>query len=108
MINFFRRIRKQLINENKFQNYFKYAIGEVVIIMLGIFFALQLQNWNEKRKQEALFKVTLEQLYNTITDDSWYFDAMAILSEQIVNEIDLLLAYKDTIPDDRLPLAIYL
>ena len=107
MINFFRRIRKQLIKENKFRNYFKYALGEVVIIMMGIFFALQLQNWNEKRKQEALFKVTLEQLYNTITDDSWHFESMANLTEQIVDAIDLLLAYNDTIPDQRLPMDIW-
>ena len=107
MINFFRRIRKQLINKNKFRNYFKYALGEVVIIMLGIFFALQLQNWNEKRKQEALFKVTIEQLYNTITDDSWHFDLMVNITEQMVYNLDLLLAYNDSIYDDRLPSGLW-
>lgn len=107
MINFFRRIRKQLINENKFRNYFKYAFGEVVIIMLGIFFALQLQNWNEKRKQEALFKVTIEQLYNTITDDSWHFDLMVNITEQMVHNLDLLLAYYDSNYDDRLPSGLW-
>ena len=107
MINFFRNIRKQLTNENKFRNYFKYALGEVVIIMLGIFFALQLQNWNEKRQQEALFKVTLEQLYNTITDDSWHFDLMVNITEQMVYNLDLLLAYNDSIYDDRLPSGLW-
>ena len=70
MINFFRKIRKQLANENKFQRYFRYAFGEVALIMIGIFMALQLNNWNENRKQETQFKVTLEQLYNTIKFDS--------------------------------------
>ena len=107
MINFFRNIRKQLVKENKFRNYFKYALGEVVIIMLGIFFALQLQNWNEKRKQEARFKANLEQLYNTITDDSWHFDQMAGLTERIVNTLDLLLDYNDNLPEDRLPAGLW-
>ena len=66
MINFFRKIRRQLANENKFQRYMRYAIGEVILIMLGIFMALQLQNWNEKRKQDAEFKVTLELIYNAL------------------------------------------
>jgi len=46
MINFFRKIRKKLANENKFQKYFRYAFGEVALIMIGIFIALQLNNWN--------------------------------------------------------------
>ncbi len=107
MLNIFRKIRKQLANENNFKKYFRYALGEVVIIMLGIFFALQLQNWNEKRKQEALFKVTLEQLYNTITDDSWHFDATSNLTEGIVNTIDQLLVYNDSIPTEGLPMGLW-
>ena len=107
MINFFRNIRKQLTNENNFNTYFRYALGEVVIIMLGIFFALQLQNWNEKRQQEAQFKVTLEQLYNTITDDSWHFDATSNLTEGIVNAIDQLLVYNDSMPAERLPMGLW-
>ncbi|MBT8394911.1 MAG: hypothetical protein HKO81_08445 [Flavobacteriaceae bacterium] len=107
MINFFRIIRRQLVKENKFRNYFKYAFGEVVIIMLGIFFALQLQIWNEKRKKEALFKVTLEQLYNTITDDASQFEAMVSLTEQMVNTMDLLLELNDTIPEEILPMGLW-
>lgn len=107
MINFFRKIRRQLANENNFKKYFRYAFGEVVIIMLGIFFGLQLQNWNEKRKQEAQFKVTLEQLYNTITDDSWYYDNTSNLTEGIVNVLDELLAYNDSVPAGRLPIGLW-
>ena len=59
MLNFFRKIRRQLANENKFLKYFRYAFGEAVLIMLGIFMALQLQNWNENRKQEAQFKTQI-------------------------------------------------
>jgi len=107
MINFFRKIRKQLANENKFQRYLRYAIGEVLLIMLGIFMALQLQNWNEKRKQEIRFKNTLEQLYNTITDDSWYFDFAARNAQNNINTIDSLLNFNDSIPPQILPMAMW-
>ena len=107
MINFFRNIRRQLANENKFQRYFRYAFGEVALIMIGIFMALQLQNWNEKRKQEIQFKATLEQLYNTITDDLWYYDDATNNSKNVVNTIDELLNYTDGMPFQDLPMNLW-
>ncbi len=107
MINFFRNIRRQLSNENKFQRYFRYAIGEVLLIVLGIFIALQLQNWNEKRKQDVQFKTTLEQLYNTITDDLWYYDFSTNEAKNIVSTIDELLVYNDSMPYQGLPMRLW-
>jgi len=51
MIKFFRKIRQRLIIENKFSKYLLYAIGEIILIVLGILIALQMNNWNETRKQ---------------------------------------------------------
>ncbi|MCW5518091.1 DUF6090 family protein [Muriicola sp. Z0-33] len=50
MIKFFRRIRQQLLTENKFSKYLLYAIGEIVLVVIGILIALQINNWNEQRK----------------------------------------------------------
>ena len=50
MINFLRRIRRDLINENKTSIYLIYAVGEVVLVVFGILIALQIDNWNENRK----------------------------------------------------------
>ena len=107
MINFFRKIRKRLANENKFQRYMRYAIGEVLLIMLGIFMALQLQNWNEKRKQETRFKSTLEQLYTTINYDAEVFNRHSIMFREHYNLIDYLLYNPDTIQDQDLPGIFY-
>jgi uncharacterized membrane-anchored protein YhcB (DUF1043 family) len=49
MIKFFRHIRKSLISENKMSKYFKYAIGEIILVMIGILLALQVNNWNQNR-----------------------------------------------------------
>ena len=50
MIKFFRHIRKSLLMENKTGKYFKYAIGEIVLVVIGILIALQINTWNEKQK----------------------------------------------------------
>ena len=51
MIKFFRRIRQQLLSENKTGKYFKYAIGEIILVVIGILIALSINNWNEIRKE---------------------------------------------------------
>jgi hypothetical protein len=51
MIKIFRKIRHNLLMENKTGKYFKYAIGEIVLVVIGILIALQINNWNETRKQ---------------------------------------------------------
>ena len=49
MIKFFRIIRQQLLPENKFSKYLIYAIGEIVLVVIGILIALQINNSNNKR-----------------------------------------------------------
>lgn len=49
MIKFFRHIRKNLLMDNKTSKYFKYALGEILLVMIGILLALQVNNWNTKR-----------------------------------------------------------
>ena len=73
MIKFFRQIRQQLVMENKTSKYLKYAIGEIVLVMIGILLALQVNNWNEHRKQKY---VELELLYSLVTDLDGNIDAL--------------------------------
>ena len=54
MIIFFRRIRKRLAAENKPIQYLRYAIGEIVLVVIGILIALQIHNWNEDKKLRAI------------------------------------------------------
>jgi len=48
MIPFFRKIRKKLADDNKPMKYARYAIGEIVLVVMGILIALQINNWNEE------------------------------------------------------------
>ncbi|PJB18814.1 MAG: hypothetical protein CO117_06960 [Flavobacteriaceae bacterium CG_4_9_14_3_um_filter_33_16] len=64
MIKFFRNIRKKLIEQSKFRNYFFYAIGEILLVVIGILIALQVGTWNEQRKldkQQQLYLMRLLQ-----------------------------------------------
>lgn len=49
MIRFLRHLRRQLLSENKFSRYLLYAFGEIVLVVLGILIALQINNWNNRR-----------------------------------------------------------
>ncbi len=53
MIKFFRKIRQRLLSENKFSKYLLYAIGEIILVVIGILIALQINNWNEGKKSQA-------------------------------------------------------
>jgi len=65
MIKFFRKIRYDLMEKNKTGKYFKYAIGEIVLVVIGILIALQINNWNENQKLEK----TTEDYYTQLLDD---------------------------------------
>ena len=69
MIGFFRRIRRKMANENKFVQYSRYAIGEIVLVMVGILLALQVNNWSENIKRETLEISTLKELKENIQQD---------------------------------------
>ena len=62
MINFFRKTRKKLADDNKPLKYLRYAVGEIVLVVIGILIALQINNWNEGRKDRVLEKKLLENL----------------------------------------------
>ena len=68
MIKFFRKIRQKLLTENKFSKYLLYAIGEIVLVVIGILIALQINNWNELRKannrEHSLYQNILIDLEN--------------------------------------------
>ena len=53
MIKFFTKIRYNLLEKNKTGKYFKYAIGEIILVVIGILIALTINNWNEDRKQRV-------------------------------------------------------
>ena len=88
MINFFRKIRQKTLTENKFGKYLTYAIGEIILVVIGILIALSINNWNQERQQ----KKVLNNIYATIKVD---------LQQDIVN-IDEIVNSSQSIKKDYL------
>ena len=65
MIKFFRKIRQNLLSEGNTGKYLKYAIGEIILVVIGILIALQINNWNEARKLQN----TMQSVYSIIKTD---------------------------------------
>lgn len=77
MIKFFRKIRQELLLEGKTTKYFKYAIGEISLVVIGILIALQFNNSNEQRKNLKLVKETIDGLETELLEN--YYEANSAL-----------------------------
>lgn len=62
MINFFRKTRKKMANDNRPIKYMRYAIGEIALVVIGILIALQINNWNELRKSNIEERKALDNI----------------------------------------------
>jgi len=93
MIKFFRRIRQKSLTENKFSKYILYALGEIVLVVIGILIAIQLNEWrhdssNNNQKQIVLkalqleFETNLEQM-----DTVLFYNGKILKTYPLVNEI---------------------
>ena len=69
MIKFFRKLRFKSMEQNKTGKYIKYAIGEIILVVIGILIALQINNWNEAWKETKQETVILKSLQNNIKSD---------------------------------------
>lgn len=91
MIKFFRRIRQKLLSENKFSKYLLYAIGEIILVVIGILIALQINNWNERRKNTAKESVLLKQINRDFRSNKIQLDSIKIAHHKAIEGCDALL-----------------
>lgn len=93
MIHFFRRIRQGLLSQNRFSKYLLYAIGEILLVVIGILIALGINNWNENQKTEEKIKQFLislkSELSNDLTEIDVVTDAQVARSNRITQAIVL-------------------
>ncbi len=88
MIKFFRKIRQNLLMENKTGKYFKYAIGEIILVVVGILIALQINNWNEGINKDELEKSYLITIKDNLNQDIEDFDKQIQNLKAQINDID--------------------
>jgi len=94
MLKFFRKIRKKLIEQNNVRKYLLYATGEILLVVIGILIALQVNNWNEERKLKLLEVSYYESLLQDLQTDSTEYDfrkmTAGLNANKILNIIDFI------------------
>lgn len=84
MITLLRKIRQRLLKENHFPKYLLYAAGEILLVMIGILLALQVNNWNEKRLNQQKEITTIHALQNElIINQEYHYTLLEGLEENV-------------------------
>lgn len=91
MLTFFKKIRRSLLSENKFKKYFSYAMGEIILVVIGILIALQINNWNTKRTDQDNIKVFAVSLIKELEGDINEMDMRITQVNKINLRIDSLI-----------------
>lgn len=87
MIRFFRKIRQQLLSQDKFSKYLLYAVGEILLVVIGILIALQINNFNEDRKARDKEQIVLKNLKEDFLANQKIIDRSLAVHEYHLNEL---------------------
>jgi len=92
MIKFFHNIRKKLAAENKFFAYSRYAVGEIVLVVIGILIALQINNWNQSRLDRIEEKNILATLHDEFLENKKMLDSTTAVYKSAGNANKVLMS----------------
>ena len=108
MIKFFRKIRQNLLSEGKTIKYIKYAFGEIVLVVIGILIALQINNWNEERLENNREKITVQNLHTEFRENLRDLDSIQTILTRTIKATENIFGrfregeYQDTNQIDSL------
>ena len=91
MLKYFRKIRQRLIDESNLKRYLLYAIGEILLVMIGILLALQVNNWNQTNSDKRIANDYVSNLLTELNSDLDYFDQLIANNEKQKTYIDEIL-----------------
>lgn len=107
MIKFFRNIRQSLLSKNKIRNYLMYAVGEIALVVVGILIALQINTWNEERRdRKAEHQILLNLLSDLKSNEVILKDAELSIDIQ-VEQTKLMLGLMQENPTDSAIKQVY-
>ena len=93
MIKFFRKIRQKLLSENKFNRYLFYSFGEIILVVIGILIALQINNWNTDRINNNRVKQYAKSLVQDLENDIEMINVSQFQAKKSFKKIDSLKSY---------------
>ena len=120
MLTFFRRIRQTLLGTGQTRKYILYAFGEIALVVIGILIALQINNWNEARKERILGNEYLAKIYTDLKNDfiklQYILDQFEVQNESALAAAKIMesenqylvdtLKYRDDLKISSLPVDI--
>ncbi|EPR73980.1 hypothetical protein ADIWIN_0940 [Winogradskyella psychrotolerans RS-3] len=99
MIHYLRLIRQRLLSENKFSKYLLYAIGEITLVVIGILIALQINNWNDNRKQQIQEQKLLVSLKSDFLESKNRLQQTMYMQKNVIRKSsELIKMYEGKIP----------
>lgn len=90
MIKFFRKIRQSMLTENKFGKYLIYAIGEIVLVVIGILIALAINNWNTEKNNQIKENEALSEIHQGLISDNQQLIEINSQEREVIRMIDSL------------------
>jgi uncharacterized protein with PQ loop repeat len=90
MIKFFRKIRQKMLKENKLSQYLIYAIGEIILVVIGILIALQINNWNEGNKTKKEEVKILNEIKIALNNDLKFIDINLRGHDQTIRDLEII------------------
>ncbi|MDC6389375.1 DUF6090 family protein [Maribacter sp. PR1] len=102
MAKFFNKIRQSLLSEGKTGKYLKYAVGEIILVVIGILIALQINNWNIDKQTQKKEKAYLEEIRSNLLQDSLRLKTVLSFNDnkQIIVE-EMLQIFADTLTNEE-------
>ena len=107
MIKFFRKIRYDLMEKNKTGKYLKYALGEIILVVIGILIALSISNWNEQRKESIIEQTILKRLEKEFQSNKEQLMGKVEIRNTVIESCYRLLEYYNE-PEKAKPDSIFI
>lgn len=95
MLNFFRTIRQNVLSENKFSKYVLYALGEIILVVVGILIALQINTWSQNRQNRIQEQQILSQLLIEYENNLNQLNQKIFIRDEVISSSFKLLSYKN-------------
>ncbi|MBT8274483.1 MAG: hypothetical protein KJO77_11805, partial [Bacteroidia bacterium] len=93
MIKFFRHIRRNLMETGKTSKYLKYAIGEILLVVIGILIALQINNWNNNRNNDKIEQQYIARLISELNEEIVRFEYLRDGFQSQIESVNNLLQF---------------
>lgn len=102
MAKVYRKKRLSLLQEGDFQGYVIYALGEIVLVMVGILLALQVNNWNQANKEKAIEYKMLSSILDNLEEDAATLELAIDRIQKSIDAIERIQGDPASIPEDSL------